>query len=145
VRATESGSLRASQRSLLTVIDATGTTPTASAQTAPPSSDTNSAAAPAERVSFHNSAGRTTAPAESRQTMPCCWPATETAATSSMPPACSVAARSALHHAAGSTSVPSGCAAVPLRTSAPDSASRTTTLQDWVDESTPATSGMTTS
>src|SRR4051812_27656956 len=59
-----------------------------------------------------------------------------------MPPAWSTAARSAVHHAAGSTSVPSGCGADPLRTSAPDSASRTTTLHDWVDESTPATSGM---
>ena len=53
----------------------------------------------------------------------------------------SAAARSADHHAAGSTSVPSGCGARPSRTSAPVSASRTTTLHDWVERSTPATSG----
>jgi hypothetical protein len=116
---------------LATVIDATGTMPTASAQAAPPpSSVTRSAAACAERVSFHSSAGRTTSPVSVRQTMPCCCPATDTAATSSMPPAWSMADRSAAHQAAGSTSVPSGCGADPLRTRAPDSASRTTTLQD---------------
>ena len=46
------------------------------------------------------------------------------------------------HQAAGSTSVPSGCGARPCRTSAPVSASRITTLQDWVEESIPATSGI---
>ena len=42
----------------------------------------------------------------------------------------------------GSTSVPSGCRAKPRRTRRPVSASRTTTLQDWVEESTPATRGI---
>ena len=45
-----------------------------------------------------------------------------------------------LHQAAGSTSVPSGCDARPERTSAPVASSRITTLQLWVEESTPATS-----
>ena len=64
------------------------------------------------------------------------------AATSSRPPACAAASVNAAHHASGWTSVPSGWLARPERTSAPVSASRTTTLQDWVDESTPATSGI---
>src|SRR3569833_1717893 len=51
-----------------------------------------------------------------------------------------VASPNASHQAAGSTSVPSGCGARPVRTSSPVSASHTTTLVDWVDESTPATS-----
>ena len=72
--------------------------------------------------------------------MPCCWPATETAATPTRPPASARACFSACHQSAGSTSVPGGCAARPSRTSAPPSASRTTTLHDWVDESIPATS-----
>src|SRR3954447_59185 len=145
VRAAFSGSFSASQRSLVTVNDATGTSPTASAHafppaSGPPSSVTRSAAAPAERVSFHSSAGRTTSPSSSRQTMPCCCPPTATAATSSRPPASVSTACSATRQAAGCTSVPSGCADRPSRTSRPDSASRTTTLHDWVDESTPATS-----
>ena len=57
------GSARASQRSLVTVKLATGTDPTAAAQAAgPPRSATRSSASGAERVSFHSSAGRTTAP-----------------------------------------------------------------------------------
>src|SRR5690606_39796426 len=142
VAAAWSGSCRASQRSLVMVNEATGTRPTASAHaSAPPGSSlTRSAAAPADRVSFHSSAGRTTSPRSSRQTMPCCWPPTEIAATSSIPPASASADCSAAHHASGCTSVPSGWAARPERTSAPVSASRITTLQDWVDESTPATS-----
>src|SRR4051794_19497345 len=71
--------------------------------------------------------------------MPCCWPATAMARTSSSSPA-EVASSYAAHHAAGSTSVPSGCAARPSRTTAPVDASQTTTLVDCVDESTPATS-----
>ena len=74
--------------------------------------------------------------------MPCCWAPTETAATSSRPPAWATAWLSASHQASGWTCVPSGWAARPVRTSAPVSASRTTTLQDWVDESTPATRGI---
>ena len=58
--------------------------------------------------------------------MPCCWAPTETAATSSRPPAAAAASLSAVHHAAGSTSVPSGCVAEPDRTISPVSASRTT-------------------
>ena len=141
VRAALSGSCSASQRSLLTVNAASGTEPTASAHSAgPPSSSTRSAAACAERMSFHSSAGRTTSPAWSRHTIPCCWPPTETAATSPSPPACWVACCNAVHQAPGSTSVPSGWAARPWRTSAPVPASRTTTLHDWVEESIPATS-----
>src|SRR3954452_9883568 len=130
----------ASQRSLVTVNEATGTSPTASAQACPPpSSAMRSVAACAERVSFHSSAGRTTSPSSSRQTIPCCCPPTATAATSARPPASSIAVRNAVAQAAGSTSVPSGCGARPSRTRAPLSASRTTTLHDWVEESTPAT------
>ena len=75
-RARLSGSCRATQRSLLTVVAATGTTPVASAQACAPSSPTRSAAASAERVSFHSRAGRTTSSASSSRTMPCCWPPT---------------------------------------------------------------------
>src|SRR3954447_4374671 len=140
VRAAFSGSWSRSQRSLVTVNDATGTSPTASTQgCGPPSSSIRSRAACAERVSFHSSAGRTTSPSSSRQTMPCCWPPTAIAATSSRPPASASAVDSASSHAAGSTSVPGGWGARPDRTSSPVSASRTTTLHAWVDESTPAT------
>ncbi len=139
-----SGSWRASQRSFVTVNAARGTLPTASAQdrapaTPGPSSSTSASASAAERVSFHRSAGRTTWALSSRQTIPCCWAPTDTAATSSSPPAAAAAFPSADHHASGSTSVPSGCGARPSRTSLPSVASRTTTLQDWVDESIPAT------
>jgi protein ImuA len=52
---------------------ATGTLPTASAHCCgPPSSAISSVAAPAERVSFHSNASRTTAPDSSSATMPCC-------------------------------------------------------------------------
>ena len=89
MRAAFSGSLSASQRSFVTVYDATGTEPTASAHhRAPaalspsPNSTMRSSAAAAERVSFQSSASRTTSPSASRHTMPCCWPATATATTS---------------------------------------------------------------
>ena len=71
--------------------------------------------------------------------MPCCWPATDNASTPVSPPAWATASSSAFHQWCGSTSVPPGWAARPDRTSAPVSASRITTLQDWVDESIPAT------
>src|SRR5664279_2713289 len=80
-----------------------------------------------------------TRPAVSSTTMPCCCPATDTAATSSSPPHASIASSRASHHAPGSTSVPSGCAARPERTSVPLTRSRITTLQLCVEESTPAT------
>ena len=135
-----SGSHRASQRSLVTVKLATGTSPTASAQAcAPPSSAMRSAASGAERTSFHSSAGRTTSPAASSATMPCCWALTASASTpSSRPP--DDAACHASHQAAGGVSVPGGCGALPSRTVAPVSASTTTTLVDCVELSTPATS-----
>src|SRR5690606_27892889 len=133
------GSASRSQRSLVAVKLATGTLPVRRASASAPNSAMRSRAACAERVSFHSRASRMTRPSASSTTMPCCWPPTEIAATSSRPPASAMAARSASHHAAGATSVPSGCAARPVRTTAPVSASRTTTLQLWVDESTPAT------
>src|SRR4051794_25617209 len=80
-----------------------------------------------------------TRPASSSATSPCCCPPTDSARTSSSPPAPSIADRRACHHASGSTSVPSGWGAVPWRTTSRVSASTTTTLQDWVEESTPAT------
>ena len=129
----------ASQRSLVTVNDAVGTLPVWLAhQDGPPSSLVSSAAAAADRRSFQSSAGLTTSPASSRTIMPCCCPATPTApARSSRPsPACC----SAAHQAAGSASVPAGCGALPRPTTVPSPASHSTTLVDWVEESTPATS-----
>src|SRR5256885_5461352 len=70
--------------------------------------------------------------------MPCCRPPTPMALTSSRRPF--AASLKASHQAAGSTSVPSGCGARPVRTISPVSASHTTTLVDCVDESMPATS-----
>ena len=70
--------------------------------------------------------------------MPCCCPATPTAAARSSRP--SPACCSAAHQSAGSASVPGGCGALPRPTTVPSSASQSTTLVDWVDESTPATS-----
>src|SRR6478735_6636393 len=118
---------------------ASGTVPTASAQAwGPPSSPTSSDAAAEERVSFHSNAFRTTLWSSVSATIPCCCPATAMARTSASSPA-EVASSYAAHQAAGSTSVPSGCAARPSRTISPVAASQTTTLVDWVDESTPAT------
>ena len=83
---------------------------------------------------------RTTSPCSSSSTMPCCWPPTATAETPSRRPP-PLASCQAAHQWRGSTSVPSGCDARPVRTTSPVSASQTTTLQDWVEVSTPATSG----
>src|SRR5699024_2464083 len=138
-RAATAGSLTASQRNLVTVNDGTGTLPIALAHCSGAISASNSSVALAERVSFHNSAGRTTSPCSSRQIMPCCCPATDTASTSDSPPARSIATVAARHHSAGCTSVPSGWGACPSRTSVPSALSRMTTLHDWVDESIPAT------
>src|SRR6478735_856393 len=121
------------------VKEATGTRPVLRAKSSAPTSSVSAAAADADRVSFHSSAGRTTLPAWSSSTMPCCWPPTESALTSASPPASSNAADKARHQWSGWTSVPSGWAVRPSRTSFPVSASRTTTLQLWVEESTPAT------
>ena len=84
VRAAFSGSARASHLILDTVIEATGTEPTASAQpAAPPSSAIRSRASWADRLSFQSKASRTRSPSSSRVTMPCCWPPTASAATPS--------------------------------------------------------------
>ena len=106
---------------------------------AAPSFSIRAAAWGAELVSFHSIASRITLPWLSRITMPCCWPPTASADTSSRPPACSAASWNALHQYEGSTDVPFGCLACPNRTSSPVSASVTRTLQDCVDVSTPAT------
>src|SRR5699024_2178633 len=128
-------------RNLVTVKLATGTTPTASAQACgPPSSLTSSAAAPAERVSFHSSAGRTTSSSASSVTMPCCCPATATASARASSPVS--ACIRASHQWCGCTSVSSGCVARPSSTTTPVLASHSTILQDCVDESIPATSVM---
>ena len=117
-RAAFSGSLSANQRSFDAVNDATKTDPTLRAISAlPPSSRFKSSAAFAERVSFHNSAGLITSPLLSSATMPCCCPAIEIAWTSSNPPASFIALSRAFFQCVGSTSVPSGCAARPWRTS----------------------------
>ena len=135
-RAAASGSASRSQRSFVAVNDATGTTPVRRAYSSAPTSSIRSRAACAERVSFQSRASRMTRPSASSTTMPCCCPPTEIASTPSSPPASANAESSAPHHAAGSTSVPSGCGARPVRTSAPVATSRITTLHDCVDEST---------
>ena len=65
---------------------------------------------------------------------------TDGPSTSDKPPAASNALLNALIHSAGFTSVPSGWAALPCLTNSPVLASLITTLTDWVEESTPATS-----
>src|SRR5699024_7742609 len=90
----------------------------------------------------HSRAGRITSPVSSRQTRPCCWPPTATADTSASPPIASMTSSTADHQWCGSTSVPSGCLALACRSSSPVVASRTPILQDWVEESMPATSAM---
>ena len=139
VRAAFSGSWVASQRSFVAVIDATGSVPVASAHSCAPSSATRSAADCAERVSFHSSAGRTTSPSASRHTMPCCWPATAIASTPSRPPACGQRGLQRVPPARRVDLGAGGCGARPDRTCSPVVASRMTTVQDCVDESTPAT------
>ena len=80
------------------------------------------------------------APASSRQTMPCCWPPTATAATSSSPPAAPTAVSSARHQAGGVDLGAVGVAARgPRGPRRRCRRRRTTTLQDCVEESTPAT------
>ena len=72
MRAALSGSLSASQRSLVTVNEAVGTLPVRRAHSAgPPISVISSAACGAERMSFHSRAGLITCPASSRTTIPC--------------------------------------------------------------------------
>jgi hypothetical protein len=138
-RAACSGSRSASQRSLVTVNDIVGTDPVRAAHSAgPPNSVTSAAAWGADFTSFHSIAGRTTAPASSTVTMPCCWAATPTAsarASRSRP-----AAVSASHQRSGWHSVPSGCGADASPTTVPSSARTRSTLVDCVDESIPATS-----
>ncbi len=140
VRLALSGSCSASHRSFETVNAAKGTLPTACAHASAPNSDTSASASGADLVSFHKSAGRMTFASSSRQIMPCCCAAIEIEAIPSRPPASASAVCRAFHQLSGSTSVESGCWAHPLRTRSPVAASRTTTLHDCVDESTPATS-----
>ncbi len=106
----------------------------------PPSSSIRASACGAERLSFHSRASRTGVPASSTSTMPCCWPPTATASTPSSSPA--EACSQACHQTRASTSVTSGWGARPSRTTSPVSASQTTTLVFWVEQSMPATSVM---
>ena len=119
--------------------DIVGTEPVRAAHSAgPPNSATMAAACGADFTSFHSMAGRTTWPASSSVTMPCCWAATPTASarsSSSRP-----AADSASHQRSGWHSVPSGCGAEASATTVPSSARTRSTLVDCVEESTPATS-----
>ncbi len=141
-RSALAGSCSASQASLVTVKLATGTSPVRVAQASAPSRATSVLACGADRVSFHSSAGRTTAPAWSRVTMPCCCPATAIASTGpgAAARAWPIASWQADHHTSGCTSVPSGWPALPSATTCPVSASTTSALVDWVDESIPITS-----
>ena len=82
----------------------------------------------------------------STTTRPCCWPATEMATTlARWSPTWWNASASAAHQACGSCSETGGdvggCEPRPVATSLPVSSSRSSTLVDWVNESTPATSG----
>ena len=139
MRSAASGSCSASQRSLVTVNDADGTLPVRRAHSAgPPSSAMSAVACGADRMSFHSRAGRITWPAWSSTTMPCCWAATPIASARSSSPR--PASPRACHHSCGSHSVPSGCGALACPTTVPSSAWHSSTLVDWVDESTPATS-----
>jgi hypothetical protein len=144
VAAASSGSVRRSQAQRVTVNDATGTTPTRSAQASAPSASRSEAASGAERVSFHSTAGRSGLPSASLTTSPCCCPATEIAPISAARPVCASAARSASHQTAGSVSrAPSApvtsCGARPPATTRPSSGSTTSTLVACVEQSTPAT------
>ena len=102
-RAAFSGSASRSQRSLVTVSDATGTEPD---RVGPRlrrrrSSAMRSARAGAERVSFHSSASRTTSPSASSATMPCCWPPTEIALDVVETPGLAIAVCRASHQCRG--------------------------------------------
>ena len=134
-------SVSASQRNFVAVKEATSTEPTCFAiSIGPPISEFKSSAAAADRVSFQSRASRITSPFSSKATMPCCCPPIEIASTSASPPASLIAVSSALIQSAGFTSVPSGWIARPSRNNSPEAASRITTLQDCVEESTPAMS-----
>ena len=85
------------------------------------------------------------APAPSRTTRPCCCAPMLMAAMSRATPVMARASRSAVHQPFGSLSrappVPvTSCGARPRATCTPVSASITTTVVDWVELSTPATS-----
>ena len=131
----------------------TGTLPHASDHPEGPSRATSRSASSADSVSFHSLAGRSTSPWPSRTTSPCCWAATATAATSLALPsgpadssAVAIEVASAAHQASGSCSLRGGpeigWAARPAPTTLPVARSRSSTLVDCVDESTPATNGM---
>ena len=134
-------SASANQRNFEAVKDATKTEPTCLAiSVGPPISEFSASAAAADLVSFQSRASRITEPLSSSATMPCCCPPIEIASTSSSPPASFIAVSSAVTQRAGFTSVPSGWEARPSRNNSPVTASRITTLQDCVEESTPTMS-----
>ena len=113
----------------MTVKDIVGTDPVRAAHSAaPPNSVTSSAACGADFTSFHSMAGRTTAPASSSVTMPCCCAATPTASARSSRPR--PAAESASHQRSGWHSVPSGWRADASATTTPSSAWTRSTLVD---------------
>ena len=91
-----SGSWSRSQRSLVTVNEATSTLPIAVGARLRAAELLRSARPPAgaDRVSFQSSASRTGSPSSPSATIPCCWPPTATAsARSSRPAAASSTAR----------------------------------------------------
>ena len=147
-RPAAAGSCLANHASLVTVNDATGTEPQASAHAPAPSRSTSSAASGADVVSFQSLAGRTGSPSPSSTTRPCCCAATDTAATSlRCGPHWLSASTRARHQARGSCSLQGGtaggCGERPAATTEPVSTSRNSTLVDCVDESIPATSTVT--
>ena len=111
VRSKASGSERCSHDSLAIVSAATGTVPHALAHASgPPNCLISQPASGADSVSFHSLAGRTGEPRASHATSPCCWAATEMAATDGAP-AWAHAVSKADHHAAGSCSARGGVTA----------------------------------
>ena len=129
--------------------EAVGTLPHAKAHRSGPSLATIAAVSAADSVSFQSFAGRIERPAASTTTIPCCCAATDIARTSesfASRPAARIACPSAFHHAVGSCSLRGGlvggCDPAPNPKRRPLSASRISTFVDWVEESTPSTSGM---
>ncbi len=132
------------------VNDGTGTSPIRSAHSLRPAERLRRAprASAAERVSFQRMAGRSGRPSASVTTSPCCWPATEIAPSSPARPVSASAIRSASHHSSGSVSrAPpepvTVCGARPLASTEPFAGSTTSTFVPCVEQSTPATSGLT--
>jgi len=146
MEAKEAGSCCASHASLVMVKLAIGTRPQRRAHCVSPSRERNAAAWGAEVVSFHSLAGRRDRPSGRRRRGRAVGPRPRWRPRSRGGRRPGGTLRpSAAHQACGSCSETGGdvggCEPRPVATSLPVSSSRSSTLVDWVDESTPATSG----